>query len=328
MLKLIPEYYEKAEEHLKSIFFNAFFRDILNLVNEPQPRLNAAPGNAIIAAIRSGKVRYIDGRFFGSFTAKISRDLSRFATFDKRSKTWAGDPPPAVKAEAILAERKRKNIAREISREIDKAQARIDEMIKTISFNYDLPLFKMDKDIEGDIGIGIIPEMTESMKKKILEGYTKDQIRNIKNWAPEQVERLRRMTERVLMEGSDRGLTEIILEEWGVSYRKAAFLARQETNLFFSEYSMSRARDAGIRRYRWSTSHDRRVRQRHRELDGKTIDFDRPPVVDIKTGRRAHAGEDFLCRCGKIWILDDRKIENSIQKKIRAWRYKYPGVAA
>lgn len=327
MVSLKPEYYEKAETHLQNVFYDAFFREILDVVNRPTPKFNATT-SALIGAIRSGKVRYTNGKFYGTFSARISRELSSFATFNGREKTWTGNPPPAVKAEAVLAERKREQLIREITQAIDTAQARVDKMIKTLSFSADLPLFKMNQDVIDDIGIGIIPEMTDSMKKKILDGYTKNQILNIKNWAPEQVERLRKMTERVLMEGSDRGLTDIILEEWGVSYRKAAFLARQETNLFFSEYSMSRARDAGLRRYRWSTSHDRRVRARHRELDGQIIDFDRPPIVDMKTGRRAHAGEDFLCRCGKIWILDDRKIENSIQKKIRVWRYRYPEVAA
>ncbi|MFA5380138.1 MAG: minor capsid protein, partial [Dehalococcoidia bacterium] len=81
-------------------------------------------------------------------------------------------------------------------------------------------------------------------------------------------------------------------------------LARQETSLFFSKFSMNRASSAGVRRYKWSTSHDGRVRERHKELNGTIHSVDDPPVVDLKTGRRAHPGCDFGCRCAAIWVLE------------------------
>jgi uncharacterized protein with gpF-like domain len=102
----------------------------------------------------------------------------------------------------------------------------------------------------------------------------------------------------------------MIENEWTVSSNKSRFLARQETSLFFSNLQLDRAGRAGVRRYRWSTSHDERVRNNprgadHKYLDGKIVDINGPgEIVDHRTGRRAHAGEDFNDRCSKIWILD------------------------
>jgi uncharacterized protein with gpF-like domain len=44
------------------------------------------------------------------------------------------------------------------------------------------------------------------------------------------------------------------------------------------------------------------VRKRHRELgamseSGTVFKYSEPPIVDVRTGRRANPGEDFQCRC-------------------------------
>lgn len=321
MLENKDAYADGVETKLQRVFFDAFFQDLLNIAEEKPPVFNAKT-SALIEAIRSGKIRYQGGEFFGTFNARTSRALAEFATFNRRTGSWKGDPPPSIKAEGVLAARKRDDINKKILSAIDGAEARVEEMIKTLSFAADLPLFEMEGAVQKSIGI--VPEMTDRTRADLLKKYTNDQIRNIKNWTPEQVVRLRQMVERLQLEGTKTSLTEIILEEWGVSARKARFLARQETNLFFSEYSLSRARAAGIKRYRWSSSHDERVRESHKKLDGQIIALNDPPIVDYKTSRRAHAGEDFLCRCAKIWILEKPK-ENSVKRfidRIRRFIYR------
>ncbi|GAG93926.1 unnamed protein product, partial [marine sediment metagenome] len=72
---------------------------------------------------------------------------------------------------------------------------------------------------------------------------------------------------------------------------------------FVSEYKQQRYLDIGITKYEWSTSNDERVRDDHKQLDGKIFSFKTPPVVDRRTGRRANPAEDFGCRCVAIPIL-------------------------
>lgn len=62
--------------------------------------------------------------------------------------------------------------------------------------------------------------------------------------------------------------------------------------------------DAGVQEYIWSDSGDSRVRSGHHRLNGKKFRWDDPPVVDERTGRRCHPGEDFQCRCVAIPVFD------------------------
>jgi SPP1 gp7 family putative phage head morphogenesis protein len=72
-----------------------------------------------------------------------------------------------------------------------------------------------------------------------------------------------------------------------------------------AELSEKRNEDLGLKRYVWVTSRDERVRKRHVELDGTEQKYAEPPIVDVKTGRRANPGLDFACRCSASVIVDD-----------------------
>lgn len=94
-----------------------------------------------------------------------------------------------------------------------------------------------------------------------------------------------------------------IQERLGVVRSRAELIARDQTLKLYGQIQEARQTDAGIEEYTWSTSQDERVRSRHSELEGTTQRWDEPPVVDKQSGRRAHPGEDFQCRCAAIPIL-------------------------
>ena len=52
---------------------------------------------------------------------------------------------------------------------------------------------------------------------------------------------------------------------------------------------------AGYGRYIWTTRRDDRVRPDHARLEGGIFRWDDPPVVDLRSGRRRHPGEDYQC---------------------------------
>ena len=99
-----------------------------------------------------------------------------------------------------------------------------------------------------------------------------------------------------------------------VSRNKAKFLARQETGMFMSKYRAERFVEAGVQKYKWSTSHDARVRPgkgltaaerahagNHRILDKQTFDYrTKAPAMYMSSGKACNPGEDFNCRCVDI----------------------------
>lgn len=88
-----------------------------------------------------------------------------------------------------------------------------------------------------------------------------------------------------------------IEEATGASESHARLLARDQTLKLYSQVTQERHQAAGVTEYVWRSSRDERVRERHKALDGTRQKYSDPPVVDEATGRRAHPGDDFQCRC-------------------------------
>jgi SPP1 gp7 family putative phage head morphogenesis protein len=96
-----------------------------------------------------------------------------------------------------------------------------------------------------------------------------------------------------------------IQQQFGVTKRRAALIASDQIGKLNGELNQLRQTNLGVRRYRWSTSLDERVRKTHRALEGSIQEWARPPEVDPRTGERGHPGQPIRCRCSAIPILDD-----------------------
>lgn len=120
--------------------------------------------------------------------------------------------------------------------------------------------------------------------------------------------------ERLIGESIEKGLlpgalAERIEEEFGMSRRRAQFVARDQTLKAANQLAQDHQRTAGVTEYIWTTSGDERVRDDHADLEGTRQSFDSPPIVDKRTGRRAHPGIDYQCRCTAFPILPENPFE-------------------
>jgi SPP1 gp7 family putative phage head morphogenesis protein len=97
-------------------------------------------------------------------------------------------------------------------------------------------------------------------------------------------------------------LADRLRDRAGVSDSRAELIARDQTLKINAQINESRQTSAGISQYTWSTSHDERVRDSHRELDGEVFSWDDPPEID---GEPLNPGEDFQCRCIAIPVFDE-----------------------
>ena len=55
--------------------------------------------------------------------------------------------------------------------------------------------------------------------------------------------------------------------------------------------------EGGFGYYVWTTRKDSKVRPDHARLEGRICSWNDPPVVDLRSGRRAHPSGDYNCRC-------------------------------
>lgn len=149
-------------------------------------------------------------------------------------------------------------------------------------------------------------QMSEALRKEIRSAPTGEAMREllaeqvtlIKSIPLEAAQRVHKLTLKSL-EDSTRS-TEIaaeIMRSGEVAVSRANLIARTETSRTASVLTEARAVHIGSPGYFWRTSEDSDVRPDHKILNGKFIPWDSPPIADRRTGRRAHAGCIYGCRC-------------------------------
>ena len=104
---------------------------------------------------------------------------------------------------------------------------------------------------------------------------------------------------------STTALAALIQARTGVAESRAAFIARDQISKLNGKVVQQRQQGLGVKRYRWRTAGDERVRDSHRAHDGKIFEWSKPPPG---TG---HPGHDYNCRCFAEPIFDDEMLDDS-----------------
>jgi len=79
------------------------------------------------------------------------------------------------------------------------------------------------------------------------------------------------------------------------------FVARDQTNRFTGQLNRIRQKGAGIKKFKWSSSNDARVRRSHAALNGVTVEWDTGKIVDAPPNKRKYIGkttEQVIKRAG------------------------------
>lgn len=169
-----------------------------------------------------------------------------------------------------------------------------------------LTIQEWKKAVHATLGIDILDDyyMGEFYREAMNEWVDKNValIKTIPN------DSLRKMKD-IVTEGFRTGKTTTsvvkeIQSAYGVDKRHARLIARDQLAKLNSDLTKKQQKDAGVGEYTWSTSGDGKVRDGHRRLNKKRFSWDDPPVVDAKTGRRCHPGEDYECRCVALPVFD------------------------
>ncbi len=326
-LRLKPIYWKDTEVQVIHILRELLFIPLMKTINAEDIRLktlpkmmNATREDKLVEALRSGRVQYTAGTFAGEFSAAISTAIKNLGgTFDQRSRVFKIDQakvPTWIKAEAAafhvraqsthdLLEKKLAEIQKNIVHDINIRDVDAKKTIDALEEGFKPVAKKLE----------VQPELGERSRDKMAAEYSENLKLYIKKFADQEIISLRETIEDNAKEGYrfDK-LVPQIKKRYGVSVRKAKFLARNETSIFMSKYHEERYGEAGVTHYIWSTSHDARVRpalgthgsDNHRVLDGRFFPFSQPPVVDPAKGRKANPGQDYNCRCVAIPILNDK----------------------
>jgi SPP1 gp7 family putative phage head morphogenesis protein len=265
-------------------------------------------------ALESGRVWYADGVFAGTFTARIAAELRRLgATFDAGQRVFrlpVERLPADIKTAAVASLDRSKAAHQQLQKFLNEAEQNfagaatgidVDLAVKRITDDLQTQFLGTVKGLDWiEVGPDITPGMREALTKQLTTNLDLD----VKNFLATEIPDLRRVVEENAFAGyrADR-LAKVIQARYGVTKRKAAFLADQETGLLVSKYREEQAKSIGAVAYKWSTSHDERVRPDHRALNGRIFFFSDPPITNTRTGARNNPGEDFRCRCVAMPVI-------------------------
>lgn len=312
-----PYLSDKIEKRIKEAFKKSFYLPLLRelRVKKPTKVLKNSPED-LVEAMREGRITYSDGAFRGEFDAASSKELRSIgAVWDRKTSSYkiSSSKLPSTIRYAISATDT--YFKEKISR-IDQKLAQIlpDEIaseIKTADI-FDQTLWKADKDFQKTISnITVAPQLTDERRAKIAEEWQNNMDLWIKDFTEKEIVELRKKIQDSIFSGNRyESLIKSIKASYGVTTRKAKFLARQETNLLLAKFKETRYTDAGVNEYVWGCVHMPKdktpkqhtpgnVRYSHGILEGKVFRWDNPPVTTApgEPERRNNPGQDYNCRC-------------------------------
>lgn len=309
-IPLKDKYWREIQREIERIFNEVLFIPLYKAVGIPVKEVRNAPSTPLEKAIAEGKVWYADGKFHANqWNAALSRELRELgATFNKASKTWTYTAalPAGVSFAVAAAAARYDAIKKAVLYTLDSANIQSIDNLGNLPDRFEKTIKWLDGDFNKALKtITIPPQLTQEEINGIAVDYSHNMGLYIKKWTEDSILELRQDVQDMVYAGQrPDAISRLIQTKYGQSKRKAKFLASQETRLMKSTFDRERAKSVGSQKYVWRGRMDAKERDSHVELEGDIIFIDSPPVVDHKTGRRAHAGEDYNCRCVPIYIIE------------------------
>lgn len=326
--RLRPHYYLGVEESLRDGVAAFLFKPLEEILAEgttQAERIFASsapvPSRAVVDALRRGTIQFIGGMFVGPVDAKLSAALRALgAKYDARSSAFrlpVADAPAWLRAEAAAAQIRAENIHTALAAKLTTLQERLEAGQMSLPLEPDTVIEAIEDGFESASTVLGITKRIPAAQRAAMEQRYAEQVRPfvVKSTA-EYIDGVH----KAITDNAARGYRyETIVADLqhfvGVSERKARFLARQETGIFMAGYRQERMTAAGVDDYKWSTSHDIRVRPYadekklrkygdHRILDGKIFSYiHKAPAEYMSFKKPCNPGEDAGCRCVDLGIL-------------------------
>jgi len=160
--------------------------------------------------------------------------------------------------------------------------------------------------VHNTLGLNIVDDYyMGEFYREMLKVWTENNVNLIKTIPQETLVSMNNIVQEGYTSGkSNTVIGREIQKSYGIDRGHAQFIARDQMAKLNADLTRAQQQDAGVAEYIWSSSGDQRVRERHADLDGKRFKWSDPPIVDERTGRRGHPGEDYNCRCVALPVFN------------------------
>jgi SPP1 gp7 family putative phage head morphogenesis protein len=246
------------------------------------------PNAGIEAAYRAKLLKLID-----EMNASVIYWLR--ATYRANEPVMAQDRTPAdVLQDAI------RNLAKRWQTKFDEAAPKLAEYFSTAVASRSSGALAS---ILRDGGFSVKFKMTPGMRD-VMDATINQQVSLIKSIPQQYLTNVEGMVMRSVQTGRDLGqLTKDLHEQFGVTRRRAAFIARDQNNKATASMTRVRQDDLGIVTAKWRHSGGgKHPRPTHVAMNGKTYDV-KKGMWDPAVKRWIFPGEEPNCRCVSISVI-------------------------
>jgi SPP1 gp7 family putative phage head morphogenesis protein len=146
--------------------------------------------------------------------------------------------------------------------------------------------------------IADVVQLAAERNASLIDGLAADTVKKVEQAT----------LENLTSGGTARQLEKQLTDDLGVAKRRARFIARDQSAKLTGDLNRIRQTQVGVKKYRWATARDERVRASHRANEGKTFSWDSPP----STG---HPGSAPNCRCRAIAVIEIDGVDFSSRSK-------------
>lgn len=156
----------------------------------------------------------------------------------------------------------------------------------------------------ADIGRNLRHELANSPIGEQTILLVNEHVHYIKQIPLDAADRIQKITTEAMFKGTRaESVMHDIMQTADVTESRALLIARTEIANAASVLVEARSRHVGSSQYIWRTVGDGTVRDSHKKMDGRVIDWDSPP--EVEPGKFYHAGRFPNCRCFADPILPD-----------------------
>lgn len=148
-------------------------------------------------------------------------------------------------------------------------------------------------------GVAALPTFERPIDRALFSVFVGEQVKLIASLDSRYFDDVRKEIVKTFETGGSlRDLSAALEERYSVSRERAKLIAENEIGTLNAKLNAIRQGRAGVKRFKWSTSDDERVRPEHAEIDGQ--------VFEWATGHptEGRPGEPIRCRCVAIPVFD------------------------
>lgn len=156
-----------------------------------------------------------------------------------------------------------------------------------------------------EMGLALRQEIRNAPVGQTLQKLLGEQVTLIKSLPLEAAKRVHDLTLQGIEDGARAKQIAFEIGRTGeVTASRAMLIARTEVSRTSSLLTQARAESIGSVGYVWRTSKDSNVRESHRNMEGKYVEWKKPPL--LSDGTTTHAGQIYNCRCYPEPVIADQ----------------------